>query len=1569
MKKFLLSSGIFILILFVSTNQLLAQEIWGTAAGGGDYGGGTLFKTDINGDNMQVMHSFNPSTDGRFVLGITQASNGKIYGLANYGGLHDNGTIFMFEPSSNQFTKIFDFDGTAGSQPIGYLVEASNGLLYCTTHRGGAVGQGALIEVDPATNTVTKRADFGSGNQSINPGGTLVEWNNGIFLGTTTQSVVGPGSLFRFDSNNGQINTLTSFNGSNGAHPYYNLVKAANGKFYGLTVDGGVYGSGVVFEFDPSSGFSKKRDFDPNNLGRRPFGGLVEWVDGRSLYGMTFEGGSANMGTIFIYDPVGNGISKRIDFYGGNGSHPIRNLTLTPDGTFIGVTRDGGQYNQGVLFTYNPANNLFVKKIDFEGGIGINPQSTLIVSNCFPSNIQPDVASLPDINADCEVSSLIPPIASNNCGEQVIGTTDAVLPIAASTTIIWTYDDGNGNTTTQTQNVIIDDITPPDITCADVTVSTGNENCEAEVAVPTPVVSDNCEAISGALDFDGNNDYVEIQNFPFLSDFTLEAWVNPIYIPSEGYRAIVSKGAVFDSNTNYSFGLRHNWRNGEYTLYLYVQNGSAISGYAAQIVSSSNTWTHVAASFDESSKTVVLYQNGLIIGSSQLTVVPGNGGQSLRIGYPASTDGQDEPFTGQISDIRIWSRNLSETEIAASYDKILSGLEPGLEAYFNFDDGTGSNTLADHSSNGNSGVLTNMDVNTDWITSGSLIKPFSLTNNVTGTSDASGTYPLGETEVVWTATDVKGNSSTCTSTITVEDNTSPVAIAQNLTVELDANGQATITPEQVNNGSTDNCEIESLSLSKSSFDCSDVNLIQNSASAVSFPGNGEYVQFGSSPVLKVSSALSVEAWVYPTAYHPNGGIIVSREGEYELAIYPDGTFRWAIANSNPGWAWVNSTKTIPLNQWSHITFVYNGLDAKLYINGNWAFSYGTFGPIGDYHPIQNDFRIGDRQLGGQPFIGRIDEVRVWNTVLSETKIHDQYNKKLVGSEPGLQGYWSFDEGIGLTTVDKTSNGNNGTLVNPSAWVSPGAPLLTNEHLAVLTVTDASGNSSTANAIITVEDNLPPDIIGQDITVTLTASGTVSIAPEDVLVNGSDNCTPVTYSLSQSVFDVNDALASPVTVDLTGTDEHGNSTIVPVQVTVFDPVPTAIAQDITVYLDGSGNVVISPDDVDNGSNSVVGIANKSLDMSAFACENIGANIVSLVVESTLGSMDTALATVTVNDTIKPVVVTKDITVYLDASGNMSIAADSIDDGSSDACGIQTYETDITDFDCSNVGAVPVVLTVTDVNGNVQTAPATVTVIDTVKPVVQTKDITVYLDATGNMSIAADSIDDGSSDACGIQTYATDITDFDCSDVGAVPVVLTVTDVNGNVQTAPATVTVIDTVKPLVITKDITVYLDASGNMSIAADSIDDGSNDACGILTYETDITDFDCSDVGDVPVILTVTDVNGNIQTAPATVTVIDTVKPVVQTKDITLYLDATGNMSIAADSIDDGSSDACGIQTYETDITDFDCSDVGAVPVVLTVTDVNGNVQAAPATVTVIDTVKPVVQTKDITVYLDATG
>jgi len=96
------------------------------------------------------------------------------------------------------------------------------------------------------------------------------------------------------------------------------------------------------------------------------------------------------------------------------------------------------------------------------------------------------------------------------------------------------------------------------------------------------------------------------------------------------------------------------------------------------------------------------------------------------------------------------------------------------------------------------------------------------TNDYNGTSDATDTYPVGTTTVVWTVTDANGNTSQCSQDVVVEDNELPNAICQPITVQLDVTGNASITAANVDGGSTDNCGIASMSIDITSFTCANV---------------------------------------------------------------------------------------------------------------------------------------------------------------------------------------------------------------------------------------------------------------------------------------------------------------------------------------------------------------------------------------------------------------------------------------------------------------------------------------------------------------------------------------------------------------------------------------------------------------------------------------------------------------------------------------------------------------------------------------------------------------------------
>ncbi|MAB40018.1 MAG: hypothetical protein CL528_08280 [Aequorivita sp.] len=434
---------------------------------------------------------------------------------------------------------------------------------------------------------------------------------------------------------------------------------------------------------------------------------------------------------------------------------------------------------------------------------------------------------------------------------------------------------------------------------------------------------------------------------------------------------------------------------------------------------------------------------------------------------------------------------------------------------------------------------------------------------------------------------------------------------------------------------------------------------------------------------------------------------------------------------------------------------------------------------------------------------------------------------------------------------------------------------------------------------------------------------------------------------------------------------------PVQTCSFDvtindaEAPVAVCQNIIVQLDASGNASIIPSDVDGGSTDNCGIASLSVSPSIFTCANVGANNVTLTVTDVNGNSSTCTAVVTVEDNVAPAAVCQNITVQLDASGNVSITAGDVDGGSTDACGIATTSIDVTDFTCADIGPNNVTLTVTDVNGNSSTCVAVVIVEDDLPPtIVCPANITASTDVgmcsaavSFPMAIGLDNCSVTVSQTAGLASGS----DFP---VGVSTVEFTATDGSGNTTICSFTITVTDNELPTMVCQNITIQLDASGNASISASDIDGGSSDPCGIATISVSPSTFDCSDVGDNPVVLTVTDINGNSNTCTAIVTVEDITPPIAVCQNITVELDpVTGTVTIDGTDVDGGSTDACGIDTYVLDIDTFDCSNIGDNTVILTVTDVNGNVSTCTAVVTVEDDTSPELVCQDFTLELGTDG
>lgn len=163
--------------------------------------------------------------------------------------------------------------------------------------------------------------------------------------------------------------TLSTGTGSNGF-----LIQAGNGKIYGTEAYLGLYDQGILFEFDLAANkYIKKADFDGAITGSNPIGSLVQAPNGK-LYGVTAFGGVNEEGVIFEYDITTNALKKVMDFDGTNGRNPSGGLILGSNGKLYGVTRSGGENNNGLLFEYDAMKGNFVRKYSFDQTFPVNSE-------------------------------------------------------------------------------------------------------------------------------------------------------------------------------------------------------------------------------------------------------------------------------------------------------------------------------------------------------------------------------------------------------------------------------------------------------------------------------------------------------------------------------------------------------------------------------------------------------------------------------------------------------------------------------------------------------------------------------------------------------------------------------------------------------------------------------------------------------------------------------------------------------------------------------------------------------------------------------------------------------------------------------------------------------------------------------------------------------------------------------------------------------------------------------------------------------------------------------------------
>lgn len=358
-----------------------------------------LLAQPAQAQTFTVLHTFTGGQDGQDpIAGLTIDKAGNFYGTAEVGGGGGSGTVFKLtrKGSGWVFGLLYTFAGNDGENPTARVIMGSNGSLYGTTFAGGNGGHGTVFKLTPPP-TACKAAlcpwteavlySFTGGSDGASPFAEVLFNQAGNLYGTTKDGGSNnTGTVYELVPSSGgwTESVLHSFTGGNdGYFPYSGVIFDKAGNLYGTTREGGLYGSGVVYELSPlGSGWTENviYTFTGGGDGANPAGGLI-FDQAGNLYGTTSQGGSGGGGTAFELSPSNGAWSFNTLFSFPGETGPFGNLIMDAAGSLYGTTVRGGAIRQGSVFklTSSSGSWTYTSLHDFTGGSdGAQPYCSVI---------------------------------------------------------------------------------------------------------------------------------------------------------------------------------------------------------------------------------------------------------------------------------------------------------------------------------------------------------------------------------------------------------------------------------------------------------------------------------------------------------------------------------------------------------------------------------------------------------------------------------------------------------------------------------------------------------------------------------------------------------------------------------------------------------------------------------------------------------------------------------------------------------------------------------------------------------------------------------------------------------------------------------------------------------------------------------------------------------------------------------------------------------------------------------------------------------------------------------------
>ena len=321
-------------------------------------GGSGIARSDVSNvsvlcaaGTLSVLHAFGdaPGAGAVPAPGLAVAPDGTLYAATTAGGVFGFGAVVRLRADGTQ-TVLYSFRGGQGDggAPLAAPTLGSDGNLYGSTSSNGLYDAGVIYKLTPG-GVETVLLNVPGGSQAADPQGVLPDANGNLYIVSSGESTQAEGALYMVTAA-GALRLLHVFGTGAGdlVGPVGTLLRASDGAIYGCARLGGADNDGGVFRFDPATGsYSVVASFSGAN-GSHPAAGLLQASDG-NLYGTTYDGGSANQGTVFRLTTAG-ALSTLYSFAGGSdGGNPVSRPYQGSDGNLYLTTQTGGANGSGTL--------------------------------------------------------------------------------------------------------------------------------------------------------------------------------------------------------------------------------------------------------------------------------------------------------------------------------------------------------------------------------------------------------------------------------------------------------------------------------------------------------------------------------------------------------------------------------------------------------------------------------------------------------------------------------------------------------------------------------------------------------------------------------------------------------------------------------------------------------------------------------------------------------------------------------------------------------------------------------------------------------------------------------------------------------------------------------------------------------------------------------------------------------------------------------------------------------------------------------------------------------------------